>query len=683
MVVGSASPVLGGGRFEVRGTLGSGGAGVVYRVLDRQLGREVALKLLRQASGRDLYRFKREFRALADIVHPNLVALHELHASGGEWYLTMELVEGVSFIDWVRPGRAAGPGRPRGDIQTGALDERRLRDALIQLADALVALHRAGKLHRDLKPSNVLVTRRGRLVLLDFGLVTGVAEGDPERLAVGTPAYMSPEQASDQPLGEPSDWYAVGAMLYEAMTGRRPFEGDSEQVMTRKQSETPPHPRLLASRVPPPLATLCMALLQPRSAARPTGTEVLALLGAAPSATTRAIARSDPPAAFVGRAGELAQLRCALADARAGGVAVLVRGAGGIGKTALVRRFLRELGDAAQVVEGRCFEREAVPFEMLDGVVDALTGAILALSPGHADELAPPELGALVRMFPVLLRVPRLAELARRSPPPAGLAEGLAASRPEPAGGDAGGFRALRHLIARLARDRPLVLFIDDAHWGDADSAGFLTELIHAAEPGVLVVVAHRPEDYLGVVARLRRPPGARHGDLRELELAPLTDAEATALVGQLAVDRRRGAAAVAAAAGNPLVLAELLRAPLAPPGARIDDIVRARASHLRPEAQAMLAVVSVAGRPLPVEIAAHAAGVAAGRDAATQLSIERLVTLRQVGAQALLDPAHDHIRAAILGGLSDEERARWRAALARAFEAAQGAGRRDGRVES
>src|SRR5829696_7421819 len=197
---GPAPGVLGGGRFEVRGTLGSGGAGVVYRAYDQQLGREVALKMLRQASGRDLYRFKREFRALADIVHPNLVALHELHAAGGDWYFTMELVEGVSFIDWVRPGRAAGPGRSRGDIQTGALDENRLRDALIQLVDALLALHRAGKLHRDLKPSNVLVTRHGRLVLLDFGLITGVAEGDPERLAVGTPVYMSPEQASDQQL---------------------------------------------------------------------------------------------------------------------------------------------------------------------------------------------------------------------------------------------------------------------------------------------------------------------------------------------------------------------------------------------------------------------------------------------------------------------------------------------------
>src|SRR5258706_5541947 len=88
---------FGGGRFEVRGTLGSGGAGVVYRVFDRQLQREVALKHLRQASGRDLYRFKKEFRALADIVHPSLVALHELHATNGDWFFTMELIDGVSF----------------------------------------------------------------------------------------------------------------------------------------------------------------------------------------------------------------------------------------------------------------------------------------------------------------------------------------------------------------------------------------------------------------------------------------------------------------------------------------------------------------------------------------------------------------------------------------------------------
>ena len=264
MDVRQAAPMFASGRFEVRGTLGAGGAGVVYRAFDGQLQREVALKLLRSASGRDLYRFKKEFRALADIQHPNLVALHELHAADGEWYFTMELVEGVSFIDWVRPSKGeTGPSRSRADILAAPVDLVRLRGALVQLVDALIALHRAGKLHRDLKPSNVLVTQTGRLALLDFGLVASVAEGDPERLAVGTPVYMSPEQAADQPLSDASDWYSVGAMLDEALVGRRPFEGDSEHVMTRKQTEQPPTPRQLSSSVPPELSRLCMQLLHP------------------------------------------------------------------------------------------------------------------------------------------------------------------------------------------------------------------------------------------------------------------------------------------------------------------------------------------------------------------------------------------------------------------------------------
>ena len=160
----------------------------------------------------------------------------------------------------------------------------RLRGALVQLVDALIALHRAGKLHRDLKPSNVLVTQTGRLALLDFGLVATLAEGDPERLAVGTPVYMSPEQAADQPLGEASDWYSLGAMLYEALVGRRPFEGESEQVMTRKQTEQPASPSQLdARRAGRAVAAVHDAARSPSPAARPSGLTVLEALGAAPS----------------------------------------------------------------------------------------------------------------------------------------------------------------------------------------------------------------------------------------------------------------------------------------------------------------------------------------------------------------------------------------------------------------
>jgi len=658
------TPLLGTGRFEVRGTLGAGGAGTVYRAFDRQLQREVALKLLRQASGRDLYRFKREFRALADIVHPNLVALHEMHATGGDWYFTMELVEGVSFIDWVRPGRQSGPTRSRADIAEAALDERRLRGALVQLVDALFALHRAGKLHRDLKPSNVLVTKTGRLALLDFGLVAGVAEGNPDRLAVGTPVYMSPEQASDQILDEASDWYSVGAMLYEALTARRPFEGESEHVMTRKQTELPRKPQQVSTGVPADLAELCMALLAPRPAARPTGTAILGALGATPSPTTRGISRSYPPSAFVGRAHEIGVLRTALADARRGGVTVMVRGKSGIGKSTLVRRFMREVGESVLVVEGRCFEREAVPFKMLDGVVDSATAAVMGLLPAEIDAIAPRDLGSLVRMFPVLRRVPRFSELAGHSPAPV-----------DPQELRRRGFRALKSVFAKLARLRPLVIFVDDAHWGDVDSTVFLADLLHGSEPGMLVIIAHRPEDYLGIVAQLKRPPGgnARRGDVRELEVTALDEDEAAMLVMQLAQDSGRAETALAAAGGNPLVLTEMARAVSLEAGAKIEDVVRQNMSRLPFDVQALLAVSSIAARPLPVEIAAHAAGVVGGLHEAAQLVTERLATLREVDGATILHPAHDYVRAAVLASLDTETKAGWHEALARAFEAVQG----------
>lgn len=663
MGVADAATVLGAGRFEVRGTLGAGGAGVVYRAFDRQLKREVALKLLRQASGRDLYRFKREFRALADIVHPNLVTLHELYATEGDWYFTMELVEGVSFIDWVRPAKAKGPTRTRQDILAAPVHEVRLRGALIQLADALIALHKAGKLHRDLKPSNVLVTPQGRVALLDFGLVSNLAEDNPERLAVGTPVYMSPEQASDQPLGEASDWYSVGAMLYEALTGQRPFEGESEQVMVRKQSELPIDPQQLVPSIPSDLARLCMLLLQPRPAARPNGFAILGMLGATPSPRTRDMARTALPAPFVGRTKELDQLSSALADARRRSVAIMVKGASGIGKSTLVRHFLRGLGESVFVLEGRCFEREQVPFKMLDAIVDMLTNVIVALPPTEIEALVPKEIGALVRLFPVLKRIKRFGELAAQSSPTS-----------DPAELRWRAFHALRSLLAKLVRIRPVVMFVDDAHWGDADSSVFLNEVIHLGEPALLVIFAHRPEDYYGVVAKLKHPQvGVRRGDVRELEVGALDQTDALTLVGQLAQDERRIAQIVDAGAGNPLILSELARAPQLPAGAKVDDLVRARIARLTPEAQAMLAVSAIAAKPIPIEIAAHAAGLVGGHDEATQLSTERLATLRRVNGQMILQPAHDHVRGAVLANLDLESKAGWNEALARAYEDVQG----------
>ena len=150
-------------RFTVRRRLGMGGMGVVYEVDDTARREIVALKTLRRTTAVDIYRLKREFRSLADVVHRNLVSLYELFADDDQCFFTMELVPGENFVDYVR-----------GTGEAGRSDER-VVSAVRQLVEGILILHRMGKLHRDIKPSNVLVTPDGRVVILDFGLVTELA----------------------------------------------------------------------------------------------------------------------------------------------------------------------------------------------------------------------------------------------------------------------------------------------------------------------------------------------------------------------------------------------------------------------------------------------------------------------------------------------------------------------------
>src|SRR5438309_9337152 len=130
------------------------------------------------------------------------------------------------------------------------LDESRLRSGLRQLAEGVNRLHEMGKLHRDIKPSNVLVTEEGRVVILDFGLVEDVQPELRETLLAGTPDYMSPEQGAQMPISKASDWYSVGVILYQALTGRLPFKGKFFEVMMRKQTRKPVPPIEINHEVP-------------------------------------------------------------------------------------------------------------------------------------------------------------------------------------------------------------------------------------------------------------------------------------------------------------------------------------------------------------------------------------------------------------------------------------------------
>jgi hypothetical protein len=649
-------------RFDVQGPLGSGGMGTVYRAYDPRLGRDIALKMLRTVTGRDLYRFKREFRSLADIVHPNLVSLHELHTTGGQWFFTMELVEGVTFATWVRPDR-------------GPLDEARLRAALPQLVEGVLALHVGGKLHRDLKPSNVLVTRDGRVVLLDFGLVSDVAAGAAERTheatAVGTPAYMSPEQAADLPLTEASDWYSVGVMLYEALTGKRPFEGAPEALMRRKQIESPLPPIEVDASAPADLSRLCVALLARDPAARPDGRAILEALGQAPSAALTTLERVAVARPFIGRGAELAALRSAFADARTRTVAVFVHGESGIGKSQLVRRLLDEISGEATVLEGRCYERESVPYKTLDTVVDAVTGVLLGLPTERARAVVPPDVAALARLFPVLKRVPVVAERS--------VVAVLPAAGPELR---ARAFGALRGLLARLASDGPVVIAIDDLQWGDLDSAVFLGELVHLPDPvPLLLLLIHRPEDDAGVVARVRAElPGLGAGDQRSVAVGPLPDEEARQLLLAVGAGSATRETVIREAGGHPLFLAELARTARhrGAEAATLEELIARRIAALPESAANLLRAAAVAARPVPFDLAIQAAGLSRVGTELQLLRAERLIRVRHLpdaGGKGDADiehiePFHDRIRQAAVSTLEAKPLRAMHEALARAYEA-------------
>src|SRR6267378_3829543 len=319
----SSTEFLGTERFKIHRRLGSGGMGVVYEAHDRQMNKTVALKTLTRAEPTHIYRFKREFRALADVTHPNLVSLYEFMSDGKFWFFTMELVKGTNFLEYVRPGakvrshsasksstlltdipdvnspldyeadtRDLSEAQPTWESESDQphasspdwsdipLDEERLRSAFRQLAQGVHGLHETGKLHRDIKPSNVLVTKEGRVVILDFGLVADV---EPEGLhdsitLAGTPDYMSPEQGAQLPISRASDWYSIGVMLYQALTGRLPFTGKYFEVMMNKQNFDPPAPSELVHNCPEDLNELCVRLLARKPEDRPTGNEILQTL---------------------------------------------------------------------------------------------------------------------------------------------------------------------------------------------------------------------------------------------------------------------------------------------------------------------------------------------------------------------------------------------------------------------
>lgn len=780
-------------RFEVLDRLGSGAFGTVFRVYDHEYDTVVALKTLSQVDPSHLYHFKQEFRALADISHPNLIDFYELFALEDIWFFTMACIDGVDFkqavIFGIQPsasplsstldppatlaGRASGAPRtplrsdrePDGDPVARAetldgcpptpspadgspnidqpptldspahaaqsrpdsrpaeppdsapsdsaslfpIDQDFLREVFAELVRGVIALHGHGMLHRDLKPGNVLVTADGRVVILDFGLVANIEGADPldkrkgsDSDIVGTPRYLAPELVTEVPVAEASDWYAVGVMLYEVLTGRPPFIGQSTiQELFRKNSEPPTPITEYRPDVAPDLADICMDLLASDPGDRPDGRQLLERLGKpspdSPPAGLRAVslrAKASQPSGrpIFGRDAQLDRLRkvaTRVATRSAGQSAdrdrpavVNVSGSSGVGKSTLVERFLRDVEarrDDALILKGRCYENESVPYKAFDGVVDAMLPHLEDIP----DEQLRQWLGddthvhAISQLFPVLRQLDTifLGNLEMGE-----LSEAQLRNR---------GFEALGNLLSELAARHYLVIYIDDAQWGDEDSFLLLKSLLERDDlPRLMLVTTWRREDANAspfLVPFLRFLQG-RADDLlvEDMQLEAL-DPEATRqLAKSLAAEEPEFDldTIVRESRGHPFFVVELARhlhlsrrsrteGPN-PELTSLDDLLYTRIRQLPDHARTLLELIAVAGKPIESQWLREASNCAPQDLASLSLLHSERLIRRPGGDSAKLETYHDRVRETLLDQLDAPTVAGRHLALARALEASR-----------
>ncbi len=634
------------GRFEVGRRLGAGGMGQVFAAFDRTRQTQVAVKILGRLTPRSIRELKREFRAASEIVHPNLVPLHQLFCDDVEWLFSMDLVDGVSFPD-LCPGT-----RP---------PEALVRHVLRQLAVALSVLHNAGTLHGDLKPSNFLITpKEQRVVLLDFGLARPIGLVQESDYG-GTPGYMAPEQSVGGALTQAADWYSFGVVLYEALTGILPFRNPSEQRL---------------GDAPADLRDLCMRLLRIRPDERPSGEEVRRCMGVA---ATETLFSPEAPASrrgLVNRHVELAALHREFQSARQGHAAIaLLHGPSGIGKTALVEAFVQSAcGQGARVLSSRCRERESMGYKAADGLVDDIVRVLGSLDESEAANFVPEGIEDLTVLFPALNAVEAIERAPRRKSETAD--QTVVRLR---------AIAAFQNMLGRFSARTPIIVWMDDLQWSDAESALLVGSLLRGSQPVPLLFIGSYRSlpDGRGPMLDALFDDSTAFPTPVELALAPLSPEASERLALESLPSREPEAAAIARtigrdAGGHPLFIAELAHA-LGTPDARAEgrrpstllELVLNRIAALPSDARDLLELTAVAGVPLSRSVLRQTSeiGFARTEEALDLLRACRLVRSYGPNEDDAVDTHHDRIREIVAHDLDEERRKRHHRALARVLE--------------
>jgi Tfp pilus assembly protein PilF len=491
------------GRYRLIRRIGEGGRGVVYEGRHEEMGRSVAIKLLAPAAAADaqgLERFRREARAAGRLNHPNVVMVHDFKVgSGRDAHLVMELCDESLADELARDGRSSSA---------------RVCEVIEAVASAVSAAHGAGIVHRDLKPANILLCG-GRVKVADFGLAT-LAEDDPSPgltgdHAVGSPHYMSPEQAAGKTADARSDVYGLGIIAYEMLTGFVPFTGGSWMSVLMKHLSDPPRaPSSVDAAIPVGASRAVLRALEKDPDRRfQTATEFARALVAAlrleehvPAANAKVETKPVRPVtmldvqeeetSLIGREAPLAVMNRRLLEALRGhGGFVLISGEPGAGKTTLAQAFLtREVAARPEILAavGHCSERfgagEAyLPFLEIAG----------RLAQGLEDGRA---VGFLRTLAPTWCR--HLPAIARD------LADERRGSGPLPTLDRMP--RELTDFLSALTTVRPTVLVLEDLHWADSSSVDLLAYLARRiGEMRLLVIATYRPSDIEVVKHPLRQ----------------------------------------------------------------------------------------------------------------------------------------------------------------------------------